>query len=385
MLHDRRFLSIFIIVLIYSAFILASCSENTPKAKPELTFILFSDDKAQISSIKALADDFNKMNSDLVNVEVYGTKLEPFIIDSILKAGKPFDMMLVSAEYLSDLLAYDMLMEFSKSPSGLDQALMNSCRWDNKLFGIPFYFDINLIYLNKKLIEKYNYISADIEYWSDLIDIASEINSPDTHYGCGIAIDDARLIVQNFASFCSSSAFQDSVELDDAGIAAAVNYLGELSRNGLIESASYLENLFIAGKLGIYIGGLDLAPKINSLGIAQNYQMMKLPKLSDANISSTLSAKILVAAKKSDSITIHKFTTFFDNQIDTSDQPHLLKSQQNRYTKEQRKLIDEIMNNSNHFPKLENWSLKKSRIENEFIKIMKAEDSYLELLDIFNY
>jgi len=211
--------------------------------------------------------------SDLHDVRIKATevpRIETKLISILRAGGRPPDVVMIQSDYLPALVqsraiqSLDYLSFETLIPKG-----RQSFSFDGKSWAVPFYFDCQLVFYNPKLLEetpRLDWTLADME-----------------RLARGVLRRFPGVAPMNWNAYSAYwlAAFQfgfgkqelveanGSIHIDDPATRAALSYLLDLQRRGLLQVSEReaMTSLFASGRVAMILTGSYSIPLFEELGI----------------------------------------------------------------------------------------------------------------------
>ncbi len=228
--------------------------------------------------ISELKDEINhfaeKHNLSIHTLEV--SKPDSKLIAVLRARGKVPDLVMLKSSAVENLVQSRSIqnLNYIKLPSIIPQG-RNAFTLKEKIWGIPFYMDTQIIFFNKNLIP-----NPPTEEWTlgEMESIAQSLLKQNIHPMVWNAYGSNWLIPFQKAFGKETLLNQDgSITVFDSPTEKALNYIvGLKERNLLVPmERDAMDALFIAGKVGMIISGSYAIPYFKSLGL--NFGVLPFP------------------------------------------------------------------------------------------------------------
>lgn len=262
---------------------------------------------------KNIARNFEKNNPRIkIQVESYGDNFDQKIAASF-GAKNPPDVMYMwdFPTYYKTLLPLDDFIEKDKSINLNDfyKAIINYCKYDNKIYGLPVGFTSHVIYYNKSLFDlnKVSYPTSNWT-WDEFIAKARRLtNLKEKVYGFAFPVspdpyDFEQFLWSNGKSYCDPTGkilegyinSNEMVEVLSMFTKMLKEKVAVLTGTQQIQSGG---DLMKAGKLAMYESGIWRLPEFIEAKL--NFGVAVLPSFGKKPVKSILNVSAISIAKDS--------------------------------------------------------------------------------------
>ncbi|MBI9103572.1 MAG: extracellular solute-binding protein [Spirochaetales bacterium] len=220
-----------------------------------------------IRELKAEINRFARHhNLEIKTVEVPNP--ESKLISIVRARGEVPDLVMLQSSGVENLVLSRSVqnIDYIELPDLIDSGL-KAFTLNGKLWGVPFYFDTQVMFFNKRLITR-----PPVGVWTleEMESIARSINNRNTYPLVWNAYSSNWLIPFQMA-FGKDSLLdsREKITVNDTPTEKALEYLINLQSEGLLTpmERDAMDALFIAGKVGMIMSGSYSIPYYESLGL----------------------------------------------------------------------------------------------------------------------
>ncbi len=221
--------------------------------------------------IPRLKDEIARFES-LHNITIKKTdvpKIESKLLSVLRGGGAPPDIVMIQSDYLHSLVNSNALQNLDYMvPEDLNPKGLDAFRYENKIWGIPFYYDTQLLFYNKDLISEIPYGTDwsldDFEHTAEVLrnkginPITWNVYSAYWLIPFQIGFGKDRLINGD-----------GSITINDPPTINALEYLLELQERELLYTMERdaMISLFAAGEIAMILSGSYSIPQFEELGL----------------------------------------------------------------------------------------------------------------------
>ena len=220
-----------------------------------------------VDELKIEIDRFARHHNLLIrSVEVPGP--ESKLVSVVRARGDIPDLVMIQSSAVENLMGYRAIQSLdSLRMPELNSSGEEAFTLESRLWGVPFYFDTQLIFYNRGLVSESPGTKWTLE---DMERIAGGIGEPDTYPLVWNAYSSNWLIPFQMAFGKDSLLNPDgTITVDDPATRKALGYVLELQEKGLLVpmERDAMDALFIAGKVGMIMAGSYAIPYFESLNL----------------------------------------------------------------------------------------------------------------------
>ncbi|MBL7998565.1 MAG: extracellular solute-binding protein [Candidatus Kapabacteria bacterium] len=274
---------LFAAICIMFVFAIGGCSKDSGPAGGTISFWHFYSEPSQKQALQQLVQDFEKVNNCKVNLtELSWNDGKTKLLAAFNSQTAP-DVVEFGSDWVAQFSAGGVLKELDTKQMQMEKFLdwsLAPCRWDGKLYTVPWIVDTRVLYVNNSILEKAG-VNTPPATMDDVMSIAEMTNEGDVN-GFGVNGPDGHKLYKRVLPFFWSSggSILDSsnrcVIASPANVAALTRYV-ELSRVGYINTQKILDAQFAQGKLAMWYSGGWLAEKISKENPLLDYSVVALP------------------------------------------------------------------------------------------------------------
>jgi len=192
-------------------------------------------------------------------------------------AGNPPDLLELGSDWIAEFAAGHALFEINIDTSKF--LVTEPGIFEEKIYAQPWFLASRILYFNKTLLDKTGLdIPSD---WHELLDACRKIHALDKGIsGFGANSAEPHRLYKKFLPFvwsCGGEIIEDGkIRLDTPEIIGALEFYGELTRCGQIETQRHLEDSFCEGKIGFLISGGWLLKRLKQTPPSFDYQLVPM-------------------------------------------------------------------------------------------------------------
>lgn len=272
-------------------------------------------------SFNKFIDEFNNTNTDNIYITSQfvprAELMKQYTIGAV--SGELPDMGMVDnpnhAAY-SSMGIFDDITDLYNSwdEAAFLEGPLNSCKYEGKIYGVPYASNCLALFYDEDLLKKYNLTVP--KNWSELEEACKILTDPAKgRYGLAICAIGNEEGTFQFIPFLESSGKFD--ELDSKESIKSLSFLTELINKGYISkevinwTQADVEKQFAAGSAAMMINGPWNITNIESDNPSKNWNVALVPKEDNGKYASCLGGENLVICKGANKEASWKFLTWF--------------------------------------------------------------------------
>ena len=216
-------------------------------------------------------------------------------------AGNPPDLLELGSDWIAEFAAGHALSEIEVDTSRF--MLTEPGIFENKIYSHPWFLASRLLFFNKTLLDQAKTeIPRD---WPSLLETCLKIDALGEEIsGFGANSAEPHRLYKKFLPFvwsCGGEIIKDGqIRIDNPDVLKALEYYGELTRCGRVETQRHLEDAFIEGKIGFVISGGWFSKRMKESPPDFDYQLVQMiPEKQDDTGYSFAGGEYLVIPYKS--------------------------------------------------------------------------------------
>ncbi len=320
MLFTTRLVSLAILCCV-CAFVFDACSGQKKSGGPVIHFWHFWSEPSQKQVLTQLLSDFEKQEHCTVEcTELSWNDGKTKLVAAFSSHTAP-DVMEFGSDWVAQFSSSGVLAELPADSMGMNNFIEWStvpCRWDSKLYAVPWVVDTRVLYINKALLDQAG-ISSFPTTWQETKQDAERVQAGGAAGGFGANGADGHRLYKKILPFFWSfggdvlNANGQPVLNSDQNVAALSTYV-ELSRSGTIDTQKQLDEAFAQGHLAFWNSGGWLADKIAKENPLLDYRVVVLPQgPGGQGISFAGGEYLSVSAQSQEQVLARKLIRFLTN------------------------------------------------------------------------
>ena len=300
------------LLLILTPFILSSCGDSDSSGGTSLRFAHFWSEPSQRAFLQERIDAFVEANPG-VEVELidlsWGDGKEKLF--AMFDGGQTPDVIELGSDWVAQFAESGRLYEFPKKSAGVPAALAAPGVWNGKTYALPWVVASRGLFYNTVMMTEAGVDPDAIASWEDLLTAAEQINAslnPESNlYGMGINGADKNRLYKKVLPLVWSNGgalFNDAGEptLSSPKNIEALEFYLTLARNGKVDVQKELDQLFLAGRLGIWLSGPWLVDRIEKENPELAYTVKPMPTFNGNEGVGIIGGEYLAVNKDSDQL-----------------------------------------------------------------------------------
>lgn len=309
---NRRSPVFFALLLLLTSLLVVSCGDSEGSDGPTLRFAHFWSEPSQRVLLEARIEAFKASNPG-VDVELidlsWGDGKEKLF--AMFDGGQTPDVIELGSDWVAQFAESGRLHEFTGSGSSVPAALAAPGIWNGKTYALPWVVASRGLFINSKMIDEAGVDPATIGSWEGLLVAAEKINASlgaeSNAYGLGVNGADPNRLYKKVLPLIwtnGGALFDDDGKptLNAPANVEALEFYLMLARNAKVDVQKELDQLFLAGRLGIWLSGPWLVDRISKENPDLAYDVHPMPSFNGREGVGIIGGEYLSVNKDSDQL-----------------------------------------------------------------------------------
>ncbi len=309
---NRRSPILFALLLLLTSLVTISCGDSEESDGPTLRFAHFWSEPSQRAFLEARVDAFKSSNPG-VEVELidlsWGDGKEKLF--AMFDGGETPDVIELGSDWVAQFAESGRLHEFTNSASSVPPALAAPGIWNGKTYALPWVVASRGLFINTTMLKDAGVDPASLGSWEELLQGVEKINASlgaeSKAYGLGVNGADRNRLYKKVLPLVwtnGGALFNEAGEptLNAPANVEALEFYLTLARNGKIDVQKELDQLFLAGRLGIWLSGPWLVDRIAKENPELAYDVQPMPSFNGREGVGIIGGEYLAVNKDSDNL-----------------------------------------------------------------------------------
>ncbi len=259
---------------------------KAPEART-LRFWHFQCEPEHSKAIRALADEFEKKYNCKVELTELTWNDGKTKLAVAFNSNTAPDVLELGSDWVAQFSSSGVLAALNNDSVGLSKFVdfaLPPTQWKGKTYCLPWFVDTRVLFYNKALMKRAGLGVAPPKTMSELLDYSQRISDLGDVYGWGANGADKHRLYKKVLHFI----WTYGGDILDTRLYPVVNspenarafemYL-QLAHSGMMETQRELDVAFVQGKIGFWISGSWMLPKLEKEGAGLDFGVALMPGL----------------------------------------------------------------------------------------------------------